>query len=346
MPEDVRPETIGAIIGLNKKGQPTISDVKKQADDMGVIKGTINTARELSGAPALEQEIDRKDKKLEKVEQERDQAIADKHKAEIDSVRTDLGSKIDHLTESLQSGASRKTIADEIGDIKKAATELGMGGSKVSEIRDLMSLVETMNPRKNLVEQLKEAKELLSTLQPPQEKPKGLSLDGMPAEIVLQLKKMDTDLQVTLEQMRDKRQRDDHDFQITLKKWEEEREARRAEIEGKLTVERERNQLLAGGITMFGRAAGKGVADAFSESEPGIARQPSQPAQPPQGKSYHVELDEGEAATMQCQKCRSPIEVVATTKIAECLNCHEKYNVLRKAPSSEVTPEEEASSVI
>jgi len=340
MPEDIRPETIAAITGLNKKGRTTISDVKQQAEDMSVIDQSIDTARRLSGVPALEQEIDRKDKKLEKAEQDRDKAIEGKNKAELETVRTELGSKIDQLVNSLAGGASKKTIADEISDIKKAAVELNLGGSRISEIKDMMTLIDSLNPKKSLADQIKDAKELITILVPPADKGKEFSIGGMPATVALELKKMDSNLQITLENMKDDRQRKDQEFQLTLKKWDEDRELRRGEIEGKLAADRDRTKMIGDGLQMLGRAGGKAVADAAREGmAPGVARSPGPGAaasQPPQ-RSYHIDLAEAEGAQFECPHCKSPIAVGPTSIQARCLNCNAQFPITR-APAS-LTPE-------
>lgn len=322
MPEDLRPETIAAITGLNKRGQPTISDVKQQADDMNVIDKTIDTAKRLSGTHALEEQLDRVDKQREKAEQERDKAIEDKHKSEIENVKTELGAKIDHLQESWQGGASKKTITDEIADIKKAATELGLGGSKVSEMRELMALLQSLNPKRNLADEIKEAKTLIETIQPA-EKEKPYTVAGMPADIVLQVKKMEADLQIQLEEMKDAREHRQQEFQLALRKFDEDRLARIEEIQSKVAIERERNEMAAGAITTFGRAVGRGFADAGSPLSPGgIASQ-----QPPMPD--HVEIAVGAADEFQCPKCQGKIAVGPTSTTATCVGCNSQFPIKR-----------------
>jgi hypothetical protein len=326
MPEDLRPETIAAITGFSKKGRPTITEVKQQAEDMNVIDQSIDTARKLSGAPALEEEIDRKDKKLERVEQERDKAIEDKHKTEIESVKTELGAKIDGLVKSYAGGASKDSIAEQIIEIKKAANELNMGGTRISEIRDMLSLITTLNPHKSLADQIKDAKELITVFTPPPDKGKEFNIGGMPASVALELKKMDTTLQITLEKMKDDRQRQDQEFQLSLKKWDEEREIRRQEIDGKILVERERNEVVSGALRTVGGAIGKGLAD-----RGGAAMLGSTPAP----RAYGMEIPLGETGTIACPNCQSPIGVGPTQTSTQCIKCNTKYPITRLPPAQQ-----------
>jgi molecular chaperone GrpE (heat shock protein) len=332
-------ETIARLTGVTKKPEETVDGVKKQAQDMDVIDKAMETAKKLSGHDVLQQELTRKDAKLEKAEGERDKAIEGKNKAEIDSVRTELGNKIDNLAQAYTRGASKESIADQIAGIKKAATELNMGGSRISEIREMLSLVTTLNPQKSLADQIKDAKELITVFTPPPDKGKEFSIGGMPATVALELKKMDTNLQITLENMKDDRQRKDQEFQLTLKKWDEDRELRRSEIEGKLAADRERTKMVGDGLQMLGRAGGKAVADAAREGmAPGVARSPGPGAAAPQPtRSYHIDLAEAEGAQFECPHCKSPIAVGPTSIQARCLNCNAQFPITRQAASA--TPE-------
>jgi hypothetical protein len=330
----LKDETIAKLTGQARPGEETIDGVEKKAKDMNVVKGALNTARELSGAGELEAEIDRKDKKLEEVEKQRDKAIEDKHKAEIESVKTELGAKIDKLANAYAAGASKDSIADQIVDIKKAANELNMGGSKISEIREMMNLITTLNPQKGLMDQIKDAKELINTIMPPPGTGKEFSIGGMPATIALELKKMDTNLQLTLEQMKDDRQRKDHEFQMKIKEYDEARADRIQEAAGKLEVERERNKMISGGLETVGRAIGKGLAEAGGQGSPLPGAIAGKAAEPP--KSYHIELGQNEAADFNCPKCSTIIAVGPDSTQAQCVGCNSKFPVVRK-PAIPVT---------
>ena len=332
MSEDIRNRTIARITGV-KETKPTISDVKQQAENITVIDETIEAARKLAGTNTLEKEVERKDKRMEELQKEKDKATDQLHESQIVNVKTELGAKIDHLTESIEGGASKKSIGDQIVDIKKAANELGMGGSKVSEIKEIMGLVTSLNPKTNLAEQVKEARDLLTALQPPEDKRKEGVVEGVPASVAIDLHRMDNDMKITLEKMADDRQRRDQEFQLTLRKYDEERISRQEKMQIDYTIQKERNEMLSGGLQLFGRAAGKAYADALGKTPQGAAVQGARAgAEAATPKSYHIELNQGEAGTMECPGCHSPVGVGPETKVAECVGCHTKFEVIRVAP--------------
>jgi molecular chaperone GrpE (heat shock protein) len=335
---NLRDETIAKLSNVDRKRETTIDDVGKQAQDMDVIDKAMNRAKRLAGADVLTEQLASKDEKISNLQKEKDKATQELHESEIRNVKTELGSKIDDLQKAIESGASRKSIGEQIIDIKKAASELGLGGSKVSEIKDIMSLIESFSPKKNLAEQVKEARELLVTLQPSDDRGKGLLVEGVPAQIAIELKQMDHNLQIKLAKMEDDRQQRNQEFQLTLKRYDEERLTKQAEIEGRLQVERERNDIIAQGLQIVGGAAGKAYADALRGSAQGV------PVQAPQAadKIYEIELGEGESGTTDCPKCHSAIGVGPTTTLAQCVNCGSKFPVVRTGQQTQPAANEVA----
>jgi hypothetical protein len=329
----LRDETIARLTGDKANPEATIDGVKKQTQDMDAIDQAMSSARKLSGAKTLQEEIDRKDQKLEKVEQQRDKAIEDKHKAEIEKVETALGAKIDNLAKSYIGGASKESIADQIGEIKRAATELNIGGSKISEIREIMNLITTLNPQKTLADQIKDTKELINIIAP-SDKGKEFSLGGMPATIALELKKMDTNLQITLENMKDERQRKDQEFQIMVKKWDDEKAMKMQEIQGKIAVEREKSEMFAGALQTLGKAAGEAYAENLTKGGAAAVRSSAQ-------ETYGIRLGESEQGTFECPHCKSPIGVGPTSVNARCVRCGGVYPISR-IPRPATTPAAES----
>jgi hypothetical protein len=339
----IRDETIAKLSGIRKETEETVDGVKKKAEDMSVVRGAITTARELSGAVELEAELDRKDKKLEGVEKQRDQAIEDKHKAEIDTVKSELGAKIDALTKAYIGGASKESIAEQIVEIKKAANELNMGGSKISEIREMLGLITTLNPQKSMVDQIRDAKELISAIVPQPGKPNEFQIAGMPATIALELKKMDTNLQVTLETMKDDRERRSQEFALKIKQFDLERQDKIGEAQGRIAVEKERNKMLAGGLETIGRSIGRGMAEGSRQGVPPVSSMGQKAAEQP--KSYHIELGENEPANFDCPNCSEKIAVGPDSTQAQCVGCNSKFPIIRKpatqVPESQSLAEEE-----
>lgn len=331
----LKDETIVKMAAKKTNPEETIDGIKKQAEDMTVIDHAMDTARKLSGAGALQEELTHEHKKVAEAEQQRDKAIEDKHKAQIEKVQSELGAKIDTLANSYTRGASKESIADQIVEIKKAATELNMGGSKVSELKEMMNLINTLNPQKSMVDQIRDAKELITAIAPQPGKPNEFSIGGMPAAIALEIKKMDINLQTTLETMKDERERRSQEFALKIKQFDLERQDKIAEAQGRIQVEQERNKLISGGLETVGRAIGHGMADGSREvaQAPGSigARQPEAP------KSYHIELNENAADEFDCPKCAARIAVAPTTTVAQCVGCNSKFPVVRKSATQ--TPE-------
>lgn len=328
---DLKEDIIAKAMGMQEKPGESIDDVKQQAEHMTVIDETMETAKKLAGTAALETESARKDKRMETLEKDKDKATEQLHESQIQNVRTELGSKIDHLAESIEGGASKKSIGDQIGDIKKAANELGLGGSKVSEIKEIMGLVTSLNPKTNLAEQVKEARDLLTALQPAEDKGKEPLLEGVPASVAIELKKMDTNLQVTLEQMKDDRQRKDQEFQLTLRKYDDDRVARQQEVVGKIEVEKDRNELIAGGLETVGRAMGRGYAESGrgAGSSRGISQEQTGGPQP-----FKVTANEGESGAVDCPVCQergtpNQIGIGPATTSAVCVGCGSQVDVER-----------------
>jgi hypothetical protein len=341
----LKEETIAKLAGQKSKPEETIDDVEKQAKDMGVIQGAMNTAKQLAGTGALETQLAEANKRAEKAADAERKAVEDKHKAEIDKVEATLGGKIDGLAKSYAGGASKETIADQIAEIKKAANELGMGTSKISELREMMSLISTLNPQKSMIDQIKDAKELIAAIVPPVDTHGGLSVGGMPASIALELKKMDHDVQITLESMKDERQRRDQEFQLRIKQWDIEREDRLGEAQARIQVEQERNKMFGGAVETVGKAIGHGIAEASQaggQRAGPIAGNAAQSA-----KSYIVDLeptDSNKVIEFNCPVCKTKLAVGPDATEASCIRCSSKFTFNRQpavAMPGPVLPTEE-----
>ena len=340
---DIKNDTIAKLTGIREK-TPTISDVKQQAENITVIDETIEAARKLAGTNTLEEELKRKDKRMQDLQKEKDEATEQLHETQIVNVKAELGAKIDHLEESLKGDASPKSISAEITEIKKAANELGMGGSKVSEIKEIMALVTSLNPKTNLADQVKEARDLLTALQPAEDKGKEGIVEGLPASAAIEIHRMENDTKIALAKMASEQQREnakmasdqqrkDQEYQLTLRKHEEEILIRREKMQMDYSIKKEHDEMLSGGLQIIGRAAGKAYADALGKTPQGAAAQGARVgAEAATPKSFHIELNEGEAGTMECPSCKSPVGVGPETKVAECVGCHSKFEVVRVAP--------------
>jgi hypothetical protein len=323
MSEDLRKVVIAKSLGAKTKTDGGIDEVKQETEHMSAIDKAMDTARKLAGTDILAESVKERDKKMEKMQDDHDKTKDELQKTQLKLIEEQLGGKIDKLSDSIKGGASTKSIGDQITDIKKAATELGLGGGKVSEFKEMADLIKGLNPQKSIVEQIKEANELSAMLHPAKEK--ETLVEGMPPAIAVELKKLDSDLKIRLEQMADARQERDQNFQITLKKWDEERDIRRQEVDGKILVERERNQIFSGALKTIGESIGKGLKDAGTTSPGGVSQGTQSIAQ-----HYRVNINKGEdLSEFECPGCHSKVGIGPTTALAECINCHSQFEIVR-----------------
>jgi len=320
---DLKQTLIAKALGANTKPDGSIDEVKQETEHMSAIDKAMDTAKKLAGVDVLAESGKEKDKKMEKMQEDHDKTKDELQKTQLKLIEEQLGTKIDKLSESIKGGASTKSIGDQISEVNKAAEELGLGGGKVSEFKEIMNLIQSLNPQKGLVDQLKEAKDLIALLAPPEAKREGL-VEGVPAGIAVELKKIDSDLKIRLEQMADARQEREQNFKITLLKFEEDRDTRRQEVDGKILVERERNTLISGALKTIGESIGKGLKDATTTS-PGITQGAQDIA-----KHYRVDISkEKDLSEFDCPGCHAKVGIGPTTTLAECINCHSQFEIVR-----------------
>jgi hypothetical protein len=295
---------------------------------MDAVDKAMETAKKLAGTNVLAEELRSKEAKLEEARKEQEKTAKELQNAQMQVIQTQLGSKIDQLSEAVKSGASAKSIGDQIADIKKAAGELGLGTSKISEFKDIANLIQSFNPQKGLAEQIKDAKDLLSILQP--EKGTGALVEGVPAAVAVELKKLDADLKIRLEQMADARQISEQNFKITLLKFEEDRDIRRQEVDGKILMERERNQLISGALKTIGESIGKGLKDATTTSPGGVSQGTEAIA-----KHYRVDISkEKDLGKFPCPNCHNEVGIGPTSTTAQCVGCNSQFEIVRDTPQA------------
>jgi len=249
--------------------------------------------------------------------QENEQLKEEVHKKEIQLVAEKLGGQIAQLGKSIQEGADKKTITEQVAEVKQVATDIGLGGgSKFTDVQEALDLVERLKPAaKTLPEQVKDAKDLIDTF--------GQKTDG--GSMAFEIEKMKGDRELAMEQMRDERAGKDREWQLKIKQWEEEREDKKAQIMAEIQTKREGNELLANGIQKLGEvlvaAKGAGVGAATGA----IANQ-------------IVQAVSGEQGEISCQKCQTIIPISGTDTQLTCPGCGAKYEVQR-TPSPEKTEE-------
>jgi len=125
---------------------------------------------------------------------------------------------------------------------------------------------------------------------------------------------------------------DDKKWQLEMQKLQDDREFRHIE----LNQQAKKDEMFASLPQTIGGAISKGLIDGQGEGEADhpITRQ---------GKSYHIEIGEGESGDIICNNCDTPVGVGPTTTKAVCAGCNRIFNVTRKPVSR---TEEFAESIL
>jgi len=291
-----------------------VDEVKKAADHIRVVSEVQNTAAQLVGLERLEKERKEMEEKLEKTKEELEKARQQALERELAEIKQELKKaqeqrdipaikELEHKLEEAREAYHREqleALRKEIAELRKS------GGAGI-----------------NLAEEIKRIRETAQEL--------GLRPNApteTPPDILLQLKKMDHDLQIKLEEMRDERARREKEWQLTLKKWEEEREMRRAEIQQKYEAEREKIETLK---SSFDRAV-RIITRALTEEEEEIPSQISQ--------QYYVEAGEGEMGEFSCPKCGSAVSIAPDAIKAICAGCGFTAPIKRVSREKETNEEQ------
>jgi len=257
--------------------------------------------------------------------QENEQLKEEVHKKEIQLVEEKLGSKIDQLGQSLKEGADKKTISDQVTEIRQVATELGMGGggSKFEDVQAALDLVEKLRPpSKTLPDQVKEARDLIDTFG-------GQKTDGA-GNLSLEIEKVKGDRELAVTKLNAEIAAANRQFQLEMRKWDNEREDKKAIAAAELMVKKEGNQLLADVVeklaTIITAAAGGAVGAAAGAGAIAGARV--------------IEAGEEEAGEVQCPApgCGTVIPISTTDSDVICAGCGTRYNIERMPKATEEAP--------
>jgi len=286
-----------------KKTNP-VQEIK---EGIQVVQETKKIADELSGTQELKKELEQTKEELEKAKMEALSRELSEIKEALKKSTEDKDMPAMKELEHKLEEAREALYKEQLDALRREITELRKGEGK-QDIAD-------------------EIKKIRTTAQELGLKP-GTTTET-PPDIQLQLKKMDHELQLKLEEMRDERDRRDKQWQLTLKQWEEERELRRAEIQQKYEAEKEKTETLKSSFDRAVRIIGRAVTEGEEEETPGqIARQ------------YHVEAVEGEMGEFGCPKCGTPVVVAPDANKAVCAGCGFSA-IVKRIPGDKVESEEE-----
>jgi len=281
-------------LGERKQGKDLPFEAKKEnpmdqiKEGIEAVKETKKLADEVSGADELKKKLEETKNELEKVKMETiSKEVADiKAALKVATENRDIPAikELEHKLEEAREAYHKEqleSLHQEIAELRKSGKGAG-----------------------DIAEEIKKVKETAQEL--------GLTsnVTTTPPDILLQLKKMDHELQLTLERMRDERDRRDKEWQFTLKKWEEERELRRAEAQQKYEIDKEKTDTLRSSFDRAVKIIGHALTEEEETASPGRIAQ-----------AYHVEAAEGEMGQFTCPKCGTPVAIALDTVKAICAKC-------------------------
>jgi len=266
-----------------KKTNP-VQEIK---EGIQVVQETKKMADELSGTQDLKKELEQTKEELEKARMEA-----------LNRELSEIKEALKRATEDRDVPAMRE-LQHKLEEAREALYK-----EQINALREEIAELRKGEGKLDLAEEVKKIK---MTAQELGLKP-GTATET-PADIQLQLKKMDHELQLELERMRDERDRRDKEWQLTLKKWEEERELRRAEIQQRYEAEREKTETLKSTFDRAVRIIGRSLAEEGEETPRPITKQ------------YHIEAVEGEMGEFGCPECGTSVVVAPDASKAVCANC-------------------------
>jgi len=296
--------------------------------------------------PAIEAlrqvEADRAIKRMQR-EDEKEQL---EHEAEIEKKRTEAEEArrqrekepvaeliLKKVAEGIDPEAARKQAEEEIARLRQEVKETAEKAERTKEelaierqkrleasfadlANEIREIKEGHGRGRSLAEVIDEAVQTAEKL--------GYAKGGTPEispELQLEIKKLDFNLQMELERMKDERDKRDKEWQLTLKKWEEEKEMRRQELQQKAEAEERRMQFLTQAQERIGRVIAGVVKSGGSGSDSVMASAVN--------KSFHVEAGEGEEGEVACPKCNESIFVPPDANKAVCSSCGLSVDIRR-----------------
>lgn len=190
-----------------------------------------------------------------------------------------------------------------------------------------------------VLDELAKIKELQTSNKTPQEqwdeyeqwaRKQGYEKPGAPTggdpKLALEIKKMDLEDHRAQRDFEWKMEQDKRKWDLEMEKLKDDREFRRAE----LAQQAKKDEMWATTPERFGRAIASGLIDRGEEGE-----EETPVTRGGKGKSYHIEIGEGESGEIECPNCGTPVGVGSSTKIAKCVNCNSQFEVARKPGSQE-----------
>lgn len=150
---------------------------------------------------------------------------------------------------------------------------------------------------------------------------------GLPAEIRLQMIKMDIEEKQAQRKFEWDKMESERRWQLELKKLDQDNAARVAKIQ----EEKEKRNIYATPFESLGMAIAKGLLDGGSSTTRVASKDTAK-------RSVHkLQAEEGESGEVECPECNEPIAIPPTGKSAVCPSCEAKVSITR-TPHKEEQP--------
>jgi DNA repair exonuclease SbcCD ATPase subunit len=297
-------------------------EVNKTTQHMKAIKEVKDVAEELSGAGQLRKQAAESEKARLKSEAELAQERQNQLQEQIRSMQTEITKLFD------QKGPNPE-VARLMQELENSKNELIQTRFNYldNQIKELSNMKAAGASQTDLDQQIKQIKAAATELglQPP-------SGTTMSPELQVQIKQMDINLQLQMEQMKDERDRRDKEWQLTVRKWDEEKEQRERELASKVAVEREKMEIVGDFVKKIGVTFAQASTAAGQETTAGKVA------------SQAIEAGEGDFGEINCPTpgCRGTIAVAKDAVKAVCPSCSTVYDIQRIAKEPKVEPEVES----
>ncbi len=326
--QDVFVPKANEVTRVNKEKEKEISQVQQVANEIDVVAATKKKAEELAGLPGTQQELIESRVAERKARETLEQNNQEQLRGSIASMEKKLAET--HAEDSGQILALSTKL-----EAAKAESTRTMFDTLTNKINDLEKMKVESAPTTDIVKQVKGIKELFTEL--------GLinsqqQSSTVPGEMALQMKKMDFDMQQSIEDRADERARRDREWQLTVRKWDEEKEFKKAELAITASAKKEQNGMLMGIIQTIGETVAKSTTVAPAGATPVSAKAqpittqkkaiPEDNKEKPAG-AIPIQVPEGQSGQFECVNCPGLVAVAEDAEGAMCAECETIYSVAR-----------------
>lgn len=302
--------------------QQDTDDVDKTTQHMKAIKEVKDVAEEISGAGQLRKQYEDSEKARQKTEAELANERQNQLQEQIKSLQTEMTKLFDQKGPNPEVAKLMQQLESTKNELIQ--TRFDYLDKQMKELSQMKASGASQTALDQQIKQIKAAAGELG-LQPP-------TGNTMSPELQVQLKQMDMNLQLQLEQMKDDRDRRDKEWDLKLKQWDQDRDLKEKEIAGKVAVEREKMEFFGDFMKKIGASFAKGTMDAGQQMS---GTRISSPV---------IQAGEGDFGEIECQTpgCSGTIAIAKDAVKAICPNCSTTYQIQRTPKEPEVESELES----